>query len=379
MKILYAINSGKVGGAETHILELVKGLSSRHLITVVCPPGEMVAKYKEAHAMVVEDFPRFELDPFFMIRMLRLLSHNRFDVVHTHELMMEGNLMIPAFLLRVPVRVVHIHSPLPGWQTSPFKKALNLVANFLVANFLATKAIALMASIKKERVRGEGVWPSKVVVIPNGIDIKKFSRRSDWVEFRQNLKSKYCFPTESFLLGTLSRLTPEKGLDVFINALSLWRDQEHDSFENCHFFLAGDGPLRPSLEEQVRCLNLTAKVTFLGFVTDNPLYLQSLDLFVFPTLHEGFGYVLAEAMVAETLTLSSDLPVLRELTLEGRYGYHFAKGVSQELASRLSTVIKARQSFPEMVELAHQHISQNYSRERFWQRYELFYETELNK
>src|SRR3989344_6454792 len=241
MRILYAINSAGVGGAENHVWQLVAGFARDNSVIIVCPQGEMVDKFRQAGAEVILDQPRFEIDPFFIFRMFTLLRRRQIEIVHAHELMAASNLTLAAFLARTPVRIIHIHSPISGWRVPIYKKILDLIANFFLVNLLATKAIALMESIKKERVHGEGILPSKIVVIPNGIDIKNFSKQDGEKAYRSKLLTEIGVAEPILLVGTLSRLTEEKGIDVFLESVSSLQKSDPGLFKRCHFLVAGEG------------------------------------------------------------------------------------------------------------------------------------------
>jgi glycosyltransferase involved in cell wall biosynthesis len=88
----------------------------------------------------------------------------------------------------------------------------------------------------------------------------------------------------------LGRLHPNKGLDLLLEALAKTR--------GVHLWIAGEGPLRPRLEQLATRLGLAGRVRFLGWREDVPALLASADLLVCPSLHEPLGNVIIEAWSA---------------------------------------------------------------------------------
>ena len=107
-----------------------------------------------------------------------LLKNFQPDIFHAHQLKTVVNGLIAARLASVPATIAHIHTPLSEWQVPDWKKKLNIFVNRLVCNWGADVVLALTKVTKEERVRGEGITPAKIVVVPNGVDAKEFKIQS---------------------------------------------------------------------------------------------------------------------------------------------------------------------------------------------------------
>jgi glycosyltransferase involved in cell wall biosynthesis len=132
-----------------------------------------------------------------------------------------------------------------------------------------------------------------VSIIHPGIDLKHFLSREPRLA------------GDAPELLVVSRLVPEKGIDVLLEALSgllrPWR-----------LTIAGDGPEMPTLRRRAELLGIVPRVRFLGTVADPaPLYRRA-DLFCFPSRSEGQGMALLEASACRLPAVSSDLPAIRE-------------------------------------------------------------------
>ncbi len=143
-----------------------------------------------------------------------------------------------------------------------------------------------------------------LIVIPNGVDTEVFRPMSSSDSLFRALTDLRKKHPDIFLIGTVARLKPEKGVREFLSVaerLSL-------KMPACHFILAGDGELRSELQEAVRAKNMAERVTLLGEIpaTGIPSLYASLDLCLFlSTTKETFGLTAVEAMAMQRPTLIS--------------------------------------------------------------------------
>jgi glycosyltransferase involved in cell wall biosynthesis len=137
------------------------------------------------------------------------------------------------------------------------------------------------------------------VPIPTEPDSKKVSR----------IRARLGIREDQVLFGTLARMVPVKGLADLLEAAALLRAREPRAV----FALAGDGPLRPSLEAQAANLGLEETVHFLGFTPESADVLAALDVFVLPSLDEGVPLALLEALAAGKPVIASAVGGMAEL------------------------------------------------------------------
>ncbi|MDP2651355.1 MAG: glycosyltransferase family 4 protein [bacterium] len=132
----------------------------------------------------------------------------------------------------------------------------------------------------------------KVEVIPNGVDTKEFE--DDAMSISDEEKVKLGIKTTDRLLITTSRLVRKNGIKYAIEAMP-------GLPQHVKFLIIGTGPLEKSLKAKVKSLNLGERVIFLGQVpnADIILYLKIADIFIRPSLSEGFGISFIEAFAAE--------------------------------------------------------------------------------
>lgn len=141
-----------------------------------------------------------------------------------------------------------------------------------------------------ERIIELGTDPAKVSSAVNGIDLERFRPTGP-----SALLERFGKDEKRKLLVTMARLSPEKGLDVLIDALGNLAGAGHCDF---HTVVIGDGPQRAALEQRVGRLGLQAHVSFVGEIDHSrvPDWLRGADAFCLPSLREGTPNVVIEAL-----------------------------------------------------------------------------------
>lgn len=306
MRILYVINSGIFGGAEKHIKDLTTGMTQKgHLVYIWCQEGPIVQKYKDAGATVVTQFPKYDIDLPYIFRLKKYIQQEKIDIVHTHDLKAGVNAQLAASLAGVKAQVGHVHTPISQWQISKFKKILNILMYAFVGNFFLDKEIALSQHGKQQKV-STGILSGKIHVIPNYVE----KPQNPDLAKKQEFLKKWGFET-NFVVGCIGRISQEKGQELLIKAFySLLND-----FPNIRLALIGGGPLQEKCQNLINELKINDKAIITGVFPDEDksTLFSTLNLFVFPSLAEGFGYVPLEALSLDVPVLSSDLPVLQEV------------------------------------------------------------------
>ena len=149
---------------------------------------------------------------------------------------------------------------------------------------------------------------AKVLVIHNGLDYTKFLSASSIPKqkIREEVLKEH---THDYWFGMVGRLAPKKNHQRLFRVFKvLVRD-----FPDSILLVAGDGPLENELKEQIRYLGLEQHIFLLGHRKDIPTFLHSLDAFLFPSLHEGLGLALLEAMAVSLPTVAADIGPCQEV------------------------------------------------------------------
>lgn len=162
------------------------------------------------------------------------------------------------------------------------------------------------------------------------------------------------------VLGTGCRLVPMKGVVYLIRAMALLSPD----FPNLRLEIAGDGPLRASLEAEVESLRLRSHVNFLGWQPSLPPLLAGWDIYVQPSLMEPFGIATLEAMAAGLPVVATNAGGLPEFVREGCTGWLVPPEDPAALADRLRHLLLDAPARRAMGEAGRVSAKENFSRKR---------------
>lgn len=182
-----------------------------------------------------------------------------------------------------------------------------------------------------------------VAVIPYGVDVDRF---------RPEPRPE----RERVTVGSLGRLSPEKGLEHLLRAAARLRD----AGVPLDVVLAGDGPSRRSLERLAHQLSL--EVEFLGEVDHErtPEVLQRFDIFAMPSTWEGFGVSAVEASAMQLPVVASDIHGIPDVVVDGRTGILVPPANPEALAAAIGRLIKDRSLREKMGAAGRRFVERNY-------------------
>lgn len=333
-RLAFLIGTLGVGGAERFLMELVRKVPrDRYEVQVVCIArrgefGELLAR---EGCDVVELGKRTGLDPLILPRLVRQLRRFRPHVVNTHLWTADLWGRLAAYLTGTPVVVV------TEQNVDLWKSGLN---HAIDARLLSrTDAVICVSHEVARFYRSRGVPPEKLHVIPNAIDVTPFDRPPV-----EGLRSEVGAAPEDFLFLSAARLHPQKAQSVLLEATRRLAG-ECDGFQ---VLLAGEGPLRETLEAEVRRLSLGHHVKLLGLRQDLPSLLRQANAFVLSSLYEGLPLAILEAMAARLPVVATRVGGCPEVVIEGRTGFLVPPGNAGALAQAMANLMNARDRAREM-------------------------------
>lgn len=315
-RILHVVVNLNRGGAETLLMNLYRNVdrSRVQFDFLTCKPGvfdeEIVAL-----GGVVHRIPYLtEVGHRGFVRELRVFfrDHPDYTIVHSHLDKMSGVVLAAARREGVQVRIAHSHNTASegGAPARLYKWAVGLLIRRSATHKMACSQAA-----------AEWLFPSRTadaLVLHNGIEINRFQHRQ---EVREEVRRELAIPADTFVIGHVGRFAPVKNHSYLLELYRHFR-AEHPAVL---LLLSGDGPLLAQMQEQAARAGLTEEhVRFLGSRSDVDRLLQAMDVFVFPSLHEGLPVVLVEAqgaalpcLVSTAVSPESDLGLglVRQLPL----------------------------------------------------------------
>jgi glycosyltransferase involved in cell wall biosynthesis len=182
--------------------------------------------------------------------------------------------------------------------------------------------------------------PQHDVLIANSRIVAEYSQKPNAVVIYPGINvSDFSVPRaahKGVVIGTACRLELIKGLHHLLGAIKILAFE----FPDLRLEIAGDGSLRGTLEQKSRELGLSGIVSFLGWREDLPAVMAGWDIFVIPSLDEGFGMAALEAMATGLPVIASAVGGLCELVQDGETGWLVPRAAPVELAQRLSQLIR---------------------------------------
>jgi len=209
------------------------------------------------------------------------------EVVHTHKYKDNVLAALAAIRHRVPYLVRTVHgAPEPFAGLRAFKMNVYGVLDGIANRWAVDRLFAVSFALRELLVERFG--SDKVTCIHNGVDLARIRVTTDLLSLRKELG----LDPHDFVIGTMGRLHPVKGLEVFLRAARIIKDHG----KRAKFIIAGDGPLRGQLQTLAHDCGLAPEALFLGHRSDGNNILGLMDLFVLSSLNEGIPLVLLEAM-----------------------------------------------------------------------------------
>jgi glycosyltransferase involved in cell wall biosynthesis len=324
-------NADVRGGVEEHILTLLRGLDrSRFRPLLVCPPetaGKLSADLPGDVAVVPLRLHRLrDMGPAF--HLARLLRERRVDILHSHMFYSSLFASPVAWLCGVPVIVETPHVR-EHWRRG--------LKSSYVVDRLAGRFVDRFIAVSRANARylvGEKALPAhKVVVIENGSDLERSSRRR---EPAPDLKRSLGFRPQDPVLLVLGRLEPQKGHRVLLQALPLVRRE----FSRLRLVCVGEGGERPALEAQAASLQLTDAVRFVGYRSDVADWLALADVIVLPSFYEGLPLAAIEALAAQRPLVATAVDGTPEVVVDGQTGLTVPAGDPAALAEAITRLLR---------------------------------------
>jgi glycosyltransferase involved in cell wall biosynthesis len=359
-KVVYVITRPERGGAQSHLLELLNGVSHRKNILLVC--GKDVDMYlaNEAQALGIRALILPQLvhhispinDLKAMMALTRLLKRERPDLVHVHSSKAGLLTRIAAHLARIP-SVFTAH----GWAFTegavPLRRALAIILERLAA-VIGTRIIAVSHYDRELGIRSRVGQSSQVITIHNALSDCEFARPAAMVA------------GQSMRIAMIARFAPPKDQALLLRAAA--------NVPNVQLVFLGDGPLFNQAQQLAASLGSNAE--FLGSRTDVPEVLAGCHAFALISKFEGFPISTLEAMRAALPVIVSDVGGASEaLSTSGEpVGLLVPRGDQSALETALRTLASDSALADRMGQAARQHFLRHFTVERMlaltWEVYE---------
>ncbi len=188
----------------------------------------------------------------------------------------------------------------------------------------------------KKRMITNGINEEKIVIFPNGVDVKEFAK----VRAEKAKVPTLCY---------VGRLVETKKVDVLIKALNIVKNE----FPDVKCRIVGQGKESARLKQIAKDFEVSENIEFLGFVEDSQKVMKIIKeshIFCLPSVLEGFGMVLIEAMALGIPYVCSDIAALKETTENGKGGLLFNANNHFDLAGKIIKLLKEEKTYMSKIE-----------------------------
>lgn len=304
VRILHIVGGMDTGGIETWLMHVLRRLDRQHCqfdflahTTKPCFYDEEIRSLGGRVMSCMSPSRPWQYAENF----LRIIKENGpYDVVHSHVHHFSGFVLMLAKQAGVPVRIAHSHNDTSfAERNAGVARRFYLQGSKLLIRRYSTVGLACSKSASINLFGKDWEKDSRWRILSYGLDLTRFLESVDRVRVREELN----IPMDAFVLGHVGRFAQQKNhefiLKVFVQVAQ--RDPK------AYLLLVGDGVLRKKIAHEVTRLGLTDRVIFTGVRTDIArLMLGAMDVFVFPSRHEGLGLVVVEAQAAGLPIVMSD-------------------------------------------------------------------------
>lgn len=234
----------------------------------------------------------------------KLIKQYQPDLIYLHSSKAGGLGRIANLLINRPI----IYNP-HGWSFNMNVSKKKLKFYIFIEKMLAKvtdKIIAISEKEKSVAIENKVADSDKIVTILNGIDVEEYDLKYSKTK---NIRGIINIPEEKIVIGMVARISKGKGADVFVEVAKKLLDDN----DNFFFIIVGDGEERENIEELISRYNIQEYFYITGWVKNVFDYINIFDISMLLTRWEGFGYALAEYMIARKPVIATNVGAVPEL------------------------------------------------------------------
>jgi glycosyltransferase involved in cell wall biosynthesis len=259
-------------------------------------------------------------------KLLLYIKKHHIEIVHTHLYLPD----IYGFILKILLPSIKLFTT--KHNTNQFRKNpfWGLLDNLL--SIPATRIIAVSESVKRFISKYEYIPLRRIKVVYHGVDTERFRQVRKTISIRRSIG----IPRNAFVVGIVGRITEQKGHKHLFDAVAALKKK----ISEIRLLVIGVGELQQELGEYSRILGLQKSTVFLGYRKDIPRLYSAMDVLCLPSLYEGLGLVLVEAMLCNIITVGTSVDGITEIINDGVNGFLVPPADSDALAKILYRIFK---------------------------------------
>ena len=330
MKIMHLISGGDVGGAKTHVINLLEELSKGNEVELVCfvdGPFAREALEKGINTRVLKKRSLFHVAR----NLKKYLKNKQFDILHCHGSkanvvsMLMGRASCPILsTIHSDPRLDYMGRPAANWTIG----LLNRVALRMRDGWVA------VSDAMKERMEGRGYDGGRMHTIYNGIGFPKKLPHLPRQEYLSGLGLDW--DESCVVFGIAARIDPVKDMTTLVKAFA----KTVADCPNARLLIAGIGDQEQEIRALAAELCPAGTVHFAGWVSDMNSFYHALDVNLLTSISETFLYAITEGARMHCCTISTAVGGVPRVVIDGETGYLITPGDVDTLAQRMTALVR---------------------------------------
>lgn len=363
IKLLHLISRLDIGGAEKQLLSLVSNSDKKKYDICVGyfeGKGELKKEF-QGHGIRVKKFGFKGLwDISVLWRLYQDMKADRYDIVHTHGFKADLWGAIAGKLSAVPLIISTIHNQ-EQYLKNPF---ISLLEKWIISSIDDT-IIVVSEGVKRFLIKACGIPQAKIKKVYYGINPEDIK-----IDKSKDIRGEFGIGQDGILIGCVGRLTEQKGHRYLIQAAGKIIERN----PKAKIFIIGRGKQEKHLKNLAKSFNLDSGVIFTGFRKDAYSIIDKLNLIAMPSLWEGLGLVLLEAMALGKPIVATDVGGIPEVVENKKTGILVPAKDSKALAEAISDLLEDYPAAARMGEMGKATVKERFSSAKMVKEIEFIYD-----
>ncbi|MBU4376335.1 MAG: lipopolysaccharide heptosyltransferase II [Candidatus Omnitrophica bacterium] len=366
MRILHLTTHINIGGIGVYVANLAKAMKARnHVIFVASSGGDLEGELSKSgiNHFHLDIKTKSELSPkiiktFFAVK--DIVKRENIELIHAHT-------RVTAVVAALTSRATGV--PYITTCHGYFKTRLGRI----LYGAWGVKVIAISEAVKQHLMDDFKLPEDRVELIYTGIDTEYFRRDiADADKIKE--KKELGFQAQGPVIGTIGRLSPVKGQEVLLKAAS----RVSDSVPSLKVLMVGDGPDEKRLRKIADTLGIGDNVVFSKSAKDTKKPLSVMDIFILPSVKEGLGLSLLEAMASAKPCIASRVGGIENVIKDKKNGILFNVGDAEDLARKIVDLLNDKKTMSALGEKAREEVLRDFTLDKMADKVENLYKKVIN-
>ncbi len=325
MRVLHIDFEKTWRGGENQVLNLITGLRDSGVENAVCtyPNSPLAKKASGSGFKIIPIKSVNEWDIFSSYRLSRILSKEKYDVIHFHTAHSHAiGLMALKMVTRKPRVILS--------RRVDFAVGKNFFSRIKYSQTV-DKIIAISEGVKKVLIKS-GLNGDNITIVYSGVDIRSIKA----TEITNDIRGDFSISTDRFILGNVAALAPHKDHRTLIKAIELVKEIHPEIV----LVIFGEGSEEGDLKRLTKSLNLEEYIIFAGFHKDIISYMKQFEIFVLSSNLEGLCTSLIDASACGLPIIATKTGGIPEAVLDNKTGFLAEPEDHKDLAMKLIKLIE---------------------------------------